>query len=315
MYTYRLTINKYLPKGFFTFNYGHSRNIVINISKNAASIQKDLKKDYRDNLMESYLINLMKEGMKRAALLHLLMYQEPMKVKKVVLEVLEGEKVESNFDLTEEMVLYSLITTRLERPISKEWNDKIVLRNILQFMKSTDDMARQISALYAYLYSKTKRYETERFSYLWMAMNGLYASLHPETGANDTEGLKALLKRFGLGEELFSRKERTDKGLKAMLKLKDAGEPITRDSLMNGKHQELAVSIKSLLTREETPLNLTPYGYLLTDFPYYLRCKFFHANRPMELFSFQSDMELKAIRIANGLLEEFLDENLVMLFK
>ena len=315
MYTYRLTINKSLAKGVFTFNYGPTKNIAINISKHAASIEKDLKKDYRDDLMGSYIISLLKEGMKRSALFHLLMYQEPIKVKKVVLDVLVSGKVESTFDLTEEMVLYSLINKKLERPISKEWNDKKVLQNILQFMKSTDDMARQISAIYAYLYSKTKRYETERFSYLWMSMNGLYASLYPLNRPNDTEEMKALLKRFHLGEEMFFTAERAEKGLKAMLKLKDVEEPVTRGSLMNGKHQELADNIKSLLTREGKALNLTPYGYLLTDFSYYLRCKFFHANRPMELFSFQSDMELKAIRIANGLLEEFLDENLVMLFK
>ena len=53
---------------------------------------------------------------------------------------------------------------------------------------------------------------------------------------------------------------------------------------------------------------------LLTDFSYYLRCKLFHANRPVELFSFSDDLEIKVLRIVNGLLEEFLDANLIRIF-
>ena len=186
----------------------------------------------------------------------------------------------------------------------------------MNYQKSKTTLSHEIAALYAYLYSKTKKNETERFSYLWMAMNGFYAAISPEIKRDDRLQMRALLRKLNLGSENLTSGSRDYPCKKAMIRLLEESEPITRKNIENDAENSFSRYLRTVVLRkrDETLLDLTPYGFLITDFPYYLRCKLFHANKPIELFSFIDDMELKSLRIANGLLEEFLDDNLHKLF-
>ena len=63
-------------------------------------------------------------------------------------------------------------------------------------------MSREVSSLYAYLYSKTKNYETERFSYLWMAMNQLQRTSEMEYIIESTK-TNAGTRKIPMTEEVF----------------------------------------------------------------------------------------------------------------
>lgn len=318
MYSYNLVINRAASDKKMFFQYGNTKDISLQVGQQCAEMEKQLKKDYRLDLVQNkcYLINLLKEGMKRVALVHILKNHEPLRISKVELRVSDDEGKVEVIDLTEGLHLYSMITEELKRPIDLLWKNPQLLQNILKFQKSKENLSREISSLYAYLYSKTKIYETERFFYLWMAMNGMYAALNPMVHANDRDQMINLLKRFNLGTNMHTRESRNKAGNLTMVKLKDIGEPVTRYSLINGEHKETAERIEELLTDVNgNHIDISPYGYFLTDFAYYLRCRIFHSNTPTQLFSFYDDMELKAIRITNGLLEGFLDQNLPYVFK
>ncbi len=91
-------------------------------------------------------------------------------------------------------------------------------------------------------------------------------------------------------------------------------EDITKEFLQRDD-TELAAGIGRIIADAEgKQLNLSTYGYMLGDFPYYVRCSVFHGEKPILLFSFEDDMELKALRISNKLIEEFLDEYLYKCF-
>jgi len=316
MYLYRLIINKQTKGSNYFFQYGNTKDVSITIFENAASIVKDFKKDYRNDLgQDSYLRNLFKEGMKRISLLHILCYQKPIKLKSIQLIITGPKDINEVYELTDDFVLYSLIGDKLFRPVSPDWRNHEVLQNILRFQKSKTDLARNVAALYSYLYSKTKTYETERFSFLWMAMNGMYGALSPGQ-KNDRAQMCNLVKLFNLGTEVLTQKVRDDICQKVFIKMKDIHGLVTKGSL-GKEHKELEDYILQHMPVDDKtnhPVDLSAYGFLLTDFSYYLRCRFFHANRPVELFSFADDLEIKVLRIVNGLLEEFLDENLVKIF-
>lgn len=317
MYTYRLIINKNTNSNPYHFNYGHSRNIGLRVGKQCAEIEKSFTKDYRPQIFENrcYFVNMLKEGIKRANLIHILKLEKPIKIDTIELEVSDKSGILERINMIDSFILYSMVTKKLLRPINPDLKSDGVIQSILNFQKSKDELSREISSVYAYLYSKTKIYETERFNYLWMALNGMYAALYPMSSPKDKEQMQQLVIRFNLGKEVFSMKSRPKAGMAAMLSMLDVSEPVTRDSLLNGEHQEFARNIeKALVDINGNRVDITPYGFLITDFAYFLRCRMFHANRPVELFSFYDDMELKAIRITNGLLEEFLDKNLHCMF-
>ena len=316
MYDFSLIINKETKGVSYFFQYGNTKNIELIFSLNSACIKKTFAKDYSHNLeADSYFRNLFKEGMKRISLLHILYYQKQIKVKSVQLVVIRPGGEKEIYDLTNSFVVYSLIKSNLSRPIKQDWRNHHVLQNILRFQKSKPELARKTASLYAYLYSKTKTNETERFSFLWMAMNGMYGSMKPET-SRDREQMANLIKEYYLGTEVLSVNTRHHICHLVDVKLNEINGVITKESLRE-EHKELGDYIlQHIPINNETkcPFDLSAYGFLLTDFSYYLRCKLFHANRPVELFSFADDLEIKVLQIVNGLLEEFLDNNLINLF-
>ena len=168
MYTYHLLINKTASGKKLFFKYGNSKNISLQVGKQCAGIEKQFPKDYRPLLSQDkcFLLNMLKEGMKRVALVHILKTHEPLRVYKVTLSISDNKGLIEERDLTAKLKLYSMITERLIRPIDASWKESEVLQRILNYQKSKEALSREVSSLYAYLYSKTKNYETERFSYL-----------------------------------------------------------------------------------------------------------------------------------------------------
>ena len=303
----------------YSFGFSQTKNIKLIVTEKGASITAEIGNDYRDDpYSAAYLHNLMKEGIKRVSLLHLLKYQKPIAIKKLTLEISadgdEDGKDVRTYDMTKNIVPFSMVP-KLLRPISKAWDDQEVLQNVLEFRKSKTDLSAHMAALYAYLFSKTKSYETERFTYLWIAMDGIFNVLLPDT-KNLYDKRSRFLSEFGLGSEALPDAPSDEICPKISLKIKDM-DVITKESLIGGAHKELADYINQNMPvnkYSKKPFDQSAYGFFLTDYPYYLRNKYFHGNRPLELFSFLDDLELRSIYKANRILEEFLDEHLISIF-
>ena len=281
------------------------------LSEGGVTISVRTRACYKESFTGSYLENLFKEGIKRSSLIYYLRYQRPLNIHSIIFSA-DNQQI----DLTQSLILYSLIDQKPIRSIGDCWKDPLILQKVLNYQKSKTALSREMAALYAYLYSKTKKNETERFSYLWMSMNGLYGAISPEIKNNDRVQMGRMLSKVQLGSETLTKDNRDSPCRKMMIRLINEKEPITRAYIESKSYNSFSEFIASALPTDNNgkSYDLTPYGFLITDFPYYLRCKLFHANKPIELFSFIDDMELKSLRIANGLLEEFLDDNLHKLF-
>lgn len=316
-YTYTVLINSDTKGKSFFFSYGNTKFIELVVNKQKASVSASLSRDYSDIDIydNSYLLNLIKESLKRVMLVHLLKYMEPINMTNISLKIIKNGVCCKIIDLSQYIRLYSMIQKRLIRPIPDEWKQESVIESILAFQKSKLELSKEISALYAYIYSKTKSYETERFSYLWMSMNGFYSSRSDEK--SDAKQMTELVSTLNLGNRSLTRKERDSICPRVVIKLNSIDGKLSYESLSDGRHKDFAIKIQqylSQLSSENNLVELSAYGFMVVDFPYYLRCKYFHANKPLELFSFEGDMELRTITIANGLLEEFLDKHLYEMF-
>ena len=312
---YRLKINRSAKDFKYIFSYGNTRKIKLALNKTGAALSVNLTKDYMEDIENPYLHGLLKEGIKRTALLHILQYQKPLEIKNLTLTITRNRQKSQPYDLFQYLIFYQMFDGPLLRPVSDEWKNPEILQNILKFQKSKDDLSKNISALYAYLFSKTKKKQTERFTYLWIAMNGYFQVFSPDPKKNEKDQMEYFVQQKGLGTHILSKALRDKTGLPAMLEVKRMWEPVTREDLDQDRCASFSAFIREKISEYgSNTFDVTPYGFMLTDFPYYLRCNLFHAGRPMQLFSFENDMELKSLRIVNSLLEDFLDQNLHKLF-
>lgn len=310
---YRLSINNSARAPRYTFSYANTRKISLAVSRYGASVSFYSSKYYPEHLANHYLHSLIKESIKRIALIYLLQNQKPLVIKKIGLTIERRGREPETIDLTDSLVFYQMFDEPLLRPLSDAWKDPAVLQKVLLYRKSKDDLARNVSALYAYLFSKTKKKEMERFSYLWIAMNGFFAAVSGTT--KDRDAMNLFVNKFGLGSTVLPGREREKVCSEAVFELLKVPEPVTKEKLDENAQDPFTAFIAAKHGEyDKKDFDVTPYGFLLTDLPYYLRCSLFHAMCPLELFSFESDWELRTLRIVNGLLEDFLDQNLYDIF-
>ena len=311
---YRLQINNGAAGRKYSFSYASTRMISVTVGRTGAVISADLTKDYSDDLDDPYISNLLKEAVRRAALIYVIRYERPFHVRDIRLAVSDKDRILKEVDLSDSLIFYQLFENKLLRPVGADLKDPAVLQSVMKYRRSKDDLVRPVSALYAYLFSKTKKKETERFTYLWIAMNGFYAAVTHVS--HDRDQMTAFVKKFGLGNVTLTRNDRDNVCRLGMSRISKLPEPVTAESLERSEGSILSDFLDQTRVKlGKEKFDLTPYGFLLTDFPYYLRCTHFHAQRLIELFSFDNDIELKSLRIVNGLLEEFLDRNIHILFR
>ena len=60
---------------------------------------------------------------------------------------------------------------------------------------------------------------------------------------------------------------------------------------------------------------ITFYGFILCEYAYYLRCKYFHGNRTITLLSTYNEREVCILRLLCYFLDRFLIENIPGMFK
>jgi len=312
-FNYHVSVNHVQGVGKLVFSYAQTRDIALLVNNRGASIVFQTSKNYFPNFEQSYVYNLAKEGVKRAALLYLLQYQKPLVIRNVLITISRSGKTLFSVDITDIMTFYQMFDGKLLRSVNAEWEKTEIKKRILEYRKSNSELTRSIASLYAYLFSKTKNKETEKFSYLWIAMDGFFVSVSKMN--RDRDAMNTFLQKYELGTTVLKGYERNKVCESATFELLKIPEPVTAENIEDDQHKSFSEFVRGKVAEyEKKDFDVTPYGFLLTDYPYYLRCTLFHAEHPMELFSFESDWELKSLRIVNNLIENFLDNNLHMLF-
>ena len=305
-YFYKLIINSEVKRGkSFKYDYKRTKDINIRIKKDSFEIKVGMtKKNNKEDIFKrtNYLIY---DAIKKAMLLHLILYSKNIEIKNIELKI---DEISINITKEDIVPIYSLINGSLVRKMNNNWSN-IELSKVLSYTKTSSDSI--IASLYALIMSKSKSNETERFIYLWMSFNGMYNYIdklnNPNKDRADGRGLEMLAKVFKLGSKGIGRDNRAKIFGKVVRVLENyPNVVITEESHKNKR--DLVRSIEKILLDNNCEISV--YGYFLIYFSYYLRCNVIHANIPLSLFSYDDEVELRRLRIANGLLEEFLDSNL-----
>lgn len=316
-HNHRLIVNKISKDNVrYTYNFGSTKDIELILSETGFSITADLTKIYDSNEMLSGNSYLFPDGIKKALLLYLIKYSKSLKIKNITIQIDNDEEI-LNFNDETIPPVYSMINGNLFRNMPVEFSDKAVFEHLLNTPKSKYD--KRIVSLFAFLFSKNKEYETERFIYLWTAFNGMYGWLwefiYEVQNYKDSREYKqilGILKYLELGEETIEKnkeKFRLTNEAIAILKEMDV-------SLANRNYIETSIigtKITQILNspnNQNKNYNITAYGYLITQLSYYFRCKIVHGDKPIFLFAYSDDRELHALQIINALLEEVIENNL-----
>ncbi len=305
---YKITVNgepDKLDHYIYEFNYSSVKDIKLTLSEGKLSIELQMKTKKKADELFTDRNNYSSEALKKGLLFHLLFYSKPLYTDDIRIYI--DKKEASGWNPEKSPIIYSLITKDLIPALSEEWQDADAVFEY--FLKNHKINQRDLaSPLYAFLYSKTKENETERFMYLWMAMNGLYNYLATKKPSDKSLGnergrIRLLQKVEDWGTGYITQEEGSDLALKInhILKGSNIGNPDIEKLL-----EEELDTFHPKTEGAEIKLD----GYLNLWYPYYLRCNLFHAGQPIALFALAKEIEIRRLEFINKRLDAYLDQNL-----
>lgn len=216
-----------------------------------------------------------------------------------------------------EKVLFSLFDTLNDNKITSSLRDKRIIEKIISYPKSNYDY--KIASLFAYICAKSKIYECERLQYYWMAFNGYYNKYKGGNKVTQQKLINILLKDHRLISE--NQEFTSEEMNKSVLKIVPIIREIGKDSYFTNRKttqqdiQKISISIKEKLNEIGINKNIDPYGYVLTQIPYYYRCNMIHGSEPIKLFLTICENDILIFKFINDILEEFLDLHIAELFQ
>lgn len=170
-YRYERSINGGSKGKEIPYAYGSTRTACIRISSKGAYVAVEMSKDYSKDILNSYAGNLIKEGIKRIEIAHVLKYAKPLKITDIQL-VISDERTRRQINGIEELQnIYCIVKDITHLP--KTLGNHEVLQNIMQMTKTGEK--ERFACLYAYIYSYQQNNEVEKFVYQWIAINGMYS--------------------------------------------------------------------------------------------------------------------------------------------
>lgn len=308
-----------------TYDFSKTKDIRILVSQKGFSVDVDRTvKNDPSTLIQNPLF---RDAIKKAAILQLIKYGAYIEDDLYVSINGKVSCVYSYKTVGKEPLLYSLCSKKLLRPMAKNWTDKSLLK-ILSIPKSR--MGRCSASLDALLIAKSKAYETEKFIYLWMAMNGLYGFTASTASAymSSAKAKSWIRQEYGMIKffamlsgypyrgnpdeedhviqkiELLLTKVKSDE-------IESLVSALKKNDISNLYVQEINTAFENASLK---PGAMHPYAALLLFMSYKMRCKYFHAEKALPLICFVNEHPLPVLRVLNVILEQYLDENMYKWF-
>lgn len=335
-HTYQLIINhsKSVPKPIMS-SFGNNHRIEIHIRSTGIQIVafSSAQKDPAGILYGEDA--LFSDALKKALLLYAVQYNHFLVISTASVLV-DGESL-AEYSMKEigTPLVYSLSEGKLRSSFSSAWIIPGIKSAIASTCSSSYD--GRFTALHALLAAKSDRYEIERFTYYWMAMNGLYNYIA-------TEG-EVLLKKYG-AKELLGKEYRKLGFLDRCYGFEPFRPSGKNDDEINIHERRilwhLLPVIRSIpaedidefcfacISSDESNKYIQQvlsavrrmndkYGYqeqypvfplLVVWLPYKIRCSSFHGERALPTFCYRDDNLLRSLRVINRILDIFLTEQL-----
>lgn len=332
-YLYTITVNA-APQAGVTIDYPYGGTAcTLTCGKGCAVLCFGMgtKKDIHDP--EFFQHRLVKDSLRKLYLLHAMAQDSRLWIDSIT--VTRNDET-AYYDARTPLFpfLFSMLTAR-ELELPESWREEAFLRAVLERPKSGTDNDPRYACLFSFLAALSKHYEVEKFACFWTAMNAHYNYLfarylerEPGSGqrSNDSVCIGALMRVLGCGERLSSQKDRneyrTEYGALKNLLRPYAGEELKKLCRELQAHRTeygwvpegaLGEHLHKCLHRRGKPSG-SAWGFLLLEYAYYMRCKYFHGNKATVLFAAANDPEIAAFRTLNALLSDYLREAIPGMF-
>ena len=344
-HTYIIAINR-LPASREPIDYTFRQTkCTLTCSRDAAAVRFSMgvAKTFED--LVSFRVDLVKDAMRKMYLFHAMRYDSRLHVRSVTVTIDEETKVYTQ-GYPGFPFLYSMLTCK-ELGLPESWHDREFLTAVLTATKSKSDNDCRYACLFSFLAGTGKVYESEKFTCYWTALNAHYnylmecykQTLAAKNGAakyddlpkgkrfkgGDSTSIGALLRVLGCGDAMSSQAQRTGShrseygAVKSLLRAYDRGQ-------LRDLYDELLAHRTDYAWLPDGPLGdhlaqcctrtcQTPWGFLLLDYAYYIRCNYLHGDKATILFSAANDPELAAFRALNVFLGEYLKEAIPQMFR
>lgn len=343
-YSYTVTVNA-APEAGRTIEYKYrSTSCALTCAKGAAELRFEMGVKKEIGKPEFFSEDLVKDAMRKMYLMHAMAFDGRLWIRTIT--VTRGDETAVYDDTAPHFpFLYSMLTSA-ELKLPQSWRDEAFLTKVLTRSKSAADDDARFSCLFSFLAGAGKRYEIEKFTCYWTAMNAHYNYLYSCYRANlkdkkpgrggDSDCIGALMRVLGCGERLSSQKERNEtyKGLYGAMKVclqnytteeleqlyqelyevrMEPGFVPDRGTVMR---DDLRAHLDKCLNRDDKRrATLSAWGFLLLEYAYHMRCKYFHGNKATILFTGFNDREIAAFRCLNVFLGNYLREAIPGMFR
>ena len=340
---YTVTVNS-APEGGAAIGYTYSRTAcTLTCSPGCARLEFEMgtKKDI--HTPEFFQNKLVKDGLRRMYLLHAMSMDSRLWIDTITV-IRNDETAVYDRNTQDFPFLYSMLTAR-ELKLPEKWREERFLQTVLSRPKSETDNDARYACLFSFLAGIGKRYEIERFTCYWTAMNAHYNYVFSKTGSGqsgDAACIRNLIQLLGCGRQISSKADRNEKyktnfgmmksclrgfpaeeleeiyqELYAMRTARGAVPERERGQLYSHLHRcinpaEYAAEHDPI---DESRSNISAWGFLLLDYAYYMRCKYLHGNKATVLFSAANDPEISAFRCLNVFLGNYLRDVIPEMFR
>ena len=336
-HTYQLIINqgKAVPKPCVaSFGNNHKINLHIRSTGILISTVTSAEKDPEEIMFGRD--PLFADALKKALLLYVIRFNRYISI--TTASVMINNTVRASYSLKNERypLIYSLSEGRLREDFSPEWGKQNVRETITHTSGSRYD--GRFTALHALLTAKSDRYEIERFTYYWMAMNGLYNYISAEgdrliksrgiKSILDTEQQKQafMLKCLGYDEPVCpSGSDKHAKNLhsKRILwplipiirtipeeDIEDFYRACVASDKANRYTQQITAAIDRMNIKYDYHEQYDLFPLIVVWMPYKLRCGSFHGESALPTFCYSDDSIVRTLRVINRILDRFLTDQL-----
>ena len=316
-YRYRIFINKYEESTYsLKYDFQSIKNIELRISNHGALIAFTMKTKKSVNDILKAKDKLIQDAIRKAVICSTLFSSAPIEVQ--AMYIVEDSNDTPAIYLSAEnepSFIFSMLDC-IYHPIPPCWKNKGVMQLICDYTKTKENSDSRFAAFYSMLTSKAKHYEIERFIHLWTAMNGLYSYAASKatpyrpikngkqkviSGEENKYRFLALLSGYRFDGFLCKSIENTVIN-KAELLLANCAE----------QDENAFITAMNQITSQAGVSNLPMDNdaFLIFEFAYKIRCKYFHGEAPILFICFADDYRLRMLRYINQRLERYLDTEL-----
>lgn len=326
---YRIIINRESKAKADVYDFGHTKGINLKVSKQKVTIEFEmtLLKELSD--FTGLKFDLFNDAYKKAYLIHAIRYSEGLIVNSIQIFI-DGDAhcIEKDSDTTGHFpYMFSMITSK-KLNLNNKW--KTIETEIIKTTKTQSNKDLRFSAIYAFLASKSREYEIDRFGNLWTAMNAFYTFLVRRCNEihelnikriNDARAIKflaCLIESESVNipndeekKEKWKNNYRLEEIVKGY-KVEDY-EDLYEASIQELKGEGLTEKYHEL-SEIANEFGVKLFSYILLVFAYRIRCEFFHGEVNTLLIIGYNDYKIHVLEMVNYFIDRFLTEKISFLF-